>query len=95
MLTREEAEHIAKLAKLELTDEEFKKFIPQLSEILDYVDTLNEVDTESVEPTFHAIEGIKNRFQEKDNKDQRLSRKDVLRNAKEHNDTHIFTDAVL
>ena len=50
-LSREEVLHIAKLARLELTDKEIDTFSPQLSSILEYVDMLQEVDTEGVEET--------------------------------------------
>lgn len=43
--------HIARLAKLRLTDEEVSMFAHQLTDIVAYMDILNEVDTSSVEPT--------------------------------------------
>lgn len=43
--------HIAKLANIKLSEEEIKKFTPQLSKIIDYVSELSEVDTKDVEPT--------------------------------------------
>jgi aspartyl-tRNA(Asn)/glutamyl-tRNA(Gln) amidotransferase subunit C len=51
--------HIAKLARLGLTDTEKKKYEGQLGQILDYIEQLKEVDTEGVEPTSHAT-GVKN-----------------------------------
>lgn len=50
-LSKREIEHIANLARLELTDEELKKYGEQLSGILNYIDQLKEVDTAGVEPT--------------------------------------------
>lgn len=50
-LTRDQVEHVAKLARLGLSEKEIEKFQTQLSGILDYVELLNEVDTEGVEPT--------------------------------------------
>ena len=49
-LTLEEVQKIAKLARLKLTEIEESKFQDQLSSILDYVEKLNEVDTEGVKP---------------------------------------------
>lgn len=43
--------HVAKLAKLELTEAEIEKFTPQLSNVLDHFSELSEVDTKDVEPT--------------------------------------------
>lgn len=50
-LTKEQVQHIAKLARLKLSEAEVEKFQTQLSGILDYVEQLNEVNTDKVEPT--------------------------------------------
>lgn len=50
-LKKEEVLHVAKLAKLDLTETEIEKFTPQLSKIIDYISELSEVDTNGVEPT--------------------------------------------
>lgn len=50
-LTESQVRHIAKLARLKLSDAEVKKFCKELASILDYVDILNELDTENIEPT--------------------------------------------
>lgn len=51
MLTKDDVLHVAKLAKLKLTDAEIEKFTPQLSSVLNHFSELSEVDTESTEPT--------------------------------------------
>lgn len=50
-LTKDQVKHIAKLARLELTDAEVGKFTKELTSILQYVDMLREVDTTGVVPT--------------------------------------------
>jgi aspartyl-tRNA(Asn)/glutamyl-tRNA(Gln) amidotransferase subunit C len=50
-LTVQQVEDIAELARLSLTSEEKQKYAEQLSVILEYIDMLNEVDTEGVEET--------------------------------------------
>jgi len=55
-LTLEEVEHIAALARLELSEDERAAFQKQLSSILEYVEKLKAVDTEGVEPMSHSIE---------------------------------------
>ena len=55
--------HVAKLARLDLTDEEVARFSTQLSAILDYIEKLNELDTDSVEPLAHCLP-IHNIFRE-------------------------------
>jgi len=55
MITKKEVEHIAKLARLGLADEEIKKYQKELSSILDYIEKLKEVDIKGVEPTSHPV----------------------------------------
>lgn len=50
MITKKDVEHIASLARIELSDKEEKKFEKELSAILKFVEKLNEVDTAGVEP---------------------------------------------
>lgn len=54
-ITREQVEHVAKLARLAVSEEEKVLFGRQLSSILTYVETLNRVDTSQVEPTSHVL----------------------------------------
>ena len=49
-ISLKEVEHIAELARIELTEEEKKKFSDELSDVLSYVEQLQEVDTKNVEP---------------------------------------------
>ncbi|MBI4253243.1 Asp-tRNA(Asn)/Glu-tRNA(Gln) amidotransferase subunit GatC [Candidatus Uhrbacteria bacterium] len=58
-LTKQDIEHIARLARLELSEEEKERFSSQLSSILDYVGQLSEVDTKGVEYHYH-VEGLFN-----------------------------------
>ena len=55
MIKIKDVEHVAKLARLELTEAEKEKFASQLSSILEYAEEMNEVDTTGVEPMSHAI----------------------------------------
>ena len=54
-ITMEEVEHVAKLARLELSQGEKEKYLVQLEKILDYVDLLKKIDTKDIEPTSHAL----------------------------------------
>jgi aspartyl-tRNA(Asn)/glutamyl-tRNA(Gln) amidotransferase subunit C len=54
-LSREQVLHIAELAKLGITEEETECFAEQLSEILDYAEMLNRLDTDAIPPTAQAI----------------------------------------
>ncbi|MFA6533807.1 MAG: Asp-tRNA(Asn)/Glu-tRNA(Gln) amidotransferase subunit GatC [Patescibacteria group bacterium] len=53
-ISQKEIEHIARLARLELTSADKKKYAGQLSEILDYIDQLKTVDTAGVTPTYQV-----------------------------------------
>jgi len=55
MITKKEVEHLAKLARLGLTQKEINKIQKELSLILDYFNSLKEVKTEDIEPTSHPI----------------------------------------
>ena len=62
-ISREEVEHVARLARLALEPTELDELTGQLDAILGYVDKLNELDTEDVEPTAHAVP-MENAFRE-------------------------------
>ncbi len=62
-LIRKEIEHIAKLARLDLTEDELEKYGSQLSNVLNYIDQLKEVDVAGVEPTAQ-ITGLENIFRD-------------------------------
>ena len=56
MIKKEEVQHIAKLARLGITKKEEEKFQKDLSSILDYFNSIKEVDVSKIEPTFHPTE---------------------------------------
>lgn len=55
MITVKDVEHVAKLARLELSEAEKGTFTKQLDSILNYVEQMNEVDTTGIEPMSHVI----------------------------------------
>ena len=56
MIDREQVLHVARLARLQLTDEEVERMAGELSKILGHIDTINELDLEGVPPTSHVVE---------------------------------------
>ncbi|MBI3622309.1 MAG: Asp-tRNA(Asn)/Glu-tRNA(Gln) amidotransferase subunit GatC [Nitrospirae bacterium] len=54
-LSQDDVRHVATLARLALDDAETARFGRQLSRILDYIQTLNELDTSQIEPTAHVV----------------------------------------
>ena len=59
-LSKEEVEHIAELARLELTEEEIERYRSQLSDILDYADRLQALDTSDIPPTASVLKSGSN-----------------------------------
>ncbi len=62
-LTKKQVLHISNISNLNLSDSEINSFTPQLSKVIDYIDILNEVDTQGVEPTYQVV-GLKNVFRD-------------------------------
>lgn len=56
MLDRAQVLHVARLARLELTDEEVQRMAGELSHVLDHIEKINELDLSGVEPTSHVID---------------------------------------
>jgi aspartyl-tRNA(Asn)/glutamyl-tRNA(Gln) amidotransferase subunit C len=54
-ISRADVEHVARLARLSLSEAELERMREQLSAILQYIDKLRALDTDSVEPTAHAV----------------------------------------
>ncbi len=54
-LDEQAVRHVAHLARLSVTDDEVARYAQQLSRVLTYVEQLNELDTEGVPPTAHAL----------------------------------------
>ncbi len=78
-ITRREVEHVARLARLELSEGEKDLMTAQLDRILGYMDKLNELDTGGVEPTSHVIPMV-NVMREDETKPS-LPAEDALANA--------------
>jgi aspartyl-tRNA(Asn)/glutamyl-tRNA(Gln) amidotransferase subunit C len=57
-ITRDEVLHVARLARLELTDDEVERFTDQLSAILEAVAKVSELDLSGVEPTAHPLDVV-------------------------------------
>ena len=78
-ITREDVLHVARLARLALTEEEVERFRDQLSAILEAVSKVSELDLEGIPPTSHPLDLV-NVFAE-DEPRPSLSREDALANA--------------
>jgi len=83
-ISREEVEHVALLARLELTEEETEVYTEQLNSILEYAAILESLDTEQVVPTSHAVP-LHNVLRE-DQVQPSMDRAQVLSNAPDEED---------
>lgn len=79
IISREEVEHIAKLAKLSLSEQEVDKYAKDIASIAEFMEQLKEVDISGVAPTAHVVDK-KNVFRADENKES-FPREQILKNA--------------
>jgi len=95
MITKKEVEHIAKLARLGLTEKEKEKMQKELSSVLGYIEKLKEVDISKVEPTSYSIK-IENVMREDQSKEKKLeTRKKLIEMAPEKKEGYLKTKSIL
>jgi aspartyl-tRNA(Asn)/glutamyl-tRNA(Gln) amidotransferase subunit C len=83
-ITRAEVEQVARLARLELTDDEQERMTAQLDAILGYIDKLNALDTSAVEPTTTVIPMVS--VMREDAVRPSLTQEEALENAPDRED---------
>lgn len=94
-LDEKEIRHLAKLAGLELTSQEIKKYQEQLSETLDYVGNLKELDVSKTPPTNSPIDLKSVFFNDGESNKRKLSEKEVFQNAKKKKKNYFSTEKIL
>jgi aspartyl-tRNA(Asn)/glutamyl-tRNA(Gln) amidotransferase subunit C len=92
-LTRQEVQKVSLLARLQLTPDELDLMTAQMGQIVAYVETLSELDTENVEPMAHAVD-VANVFAA-DELRASLDRAAALANAPHHDREFYLVPAVL
>lgn len=92
-ISMKQIEHVAWLARIELTEDEKKSFTQQLNEILDYFKKIDEVDTSNIEPTFHVLDLVN--VLRDDKVEPSLSTEDALKNAPQKEDSFIKAPKIL
>ncbi|MAT58035.1 MAG: Asp-tRNA(Asn)/Glu-tRNA(Gln) amidotransferase GatCAB subunit C [Ignavibacteriae bacterium] len=83
-VNNKQVEQIAKLARLKFDENEIENLTKDMNKILDYMDQLNELDTDNIEPLSHPLD-LSNVMRE-DNLKESISRDDVFKNAPSHNE---------
>jgi aspartyl-tRNA(Asn)/glutamyl-tRNA(Gln) amidotransferase subunit C len=92
-ISKDDVTKVAELARLEVTEEETGIFTEQLGNILEYIEKLNELDTDNVEPTSHVLD-ISTPLRE-DKVVKWLSIEEVLQNAPESEDNFFVVPQVI
>ena len=92
-ISKDDIIKVSELARLEFKEEELEKFTEQLGNILEYVEQLNELDTDNVEPTSHVLD-ISTPLRE-DKVVEWLSTEEVLKNAPEREDDFFVVPQVI
>lgn len=94
-LGKSKVKHVANLSKLPLTAAEIEKFSRQLSQIVDFVEQLNEVDTSNVEPT-HQTTGLQGVYRNDEaSSEDVLSQKEALSGSKKVHNGYFVVPAIL
>ena len=93
MLSKEDVLKIAKLSKLEFSENEIEKFRTDLNKIFDHMEELNSVDTIDVEPLFNVLD-LKDVLRKDVVKDSGI-KKDILKNAPNSDDELIIVPKVV
>lgn len=92
-ITKEQIEHVAKLARLNLTEAEKEKYANELGSIIEFVNKLNQLDTTDVQQTAHVVP-INNVFRE-DKVEPSFDREKILMNASVQKDGCVLVPKVV
>jgi aspartyl-tRNA(Asn)/glutamyl-tRNA(Gln) amidotransferase subunit C len=84
MVTREDVAYVARLSRIELDQHDLDAFVPQMQEILAYIEKLNEIDTAAIDPTPQVLP-LRNVTAE-DSSVPCVAREDALQSAPETSD---------
>jgi len=92
-ISKDEVKYVAKLARIKLEESTLESFTLQLGKILNFMETLNKLDTENTLPTCHVLE-LKNVFR-KDEPKASLENDAALANAPEKENGHFKVPKII
>ncbi|MFO8232386.1 MAG: Asp-tRNA(Asn)/Glu-tRNA(Gln) amidotransferase subunit GatC [Longimonas sp.] len=92
-ITPDDVDHVAELARLSFDASEKEQLASEMSRILDYIDTLNELDTAGVPPMAHGLD-LKN-VTRADAPNARISKEQALQNAPDTDGEHMRVPRVI
>jgi len=93
-VTLDEIKKLARLSRIDLSEEEAESLRGELENILGYVDQLSDVDTEGLETT-SQVTGLTNQMRKDEVKDYGVNREDLLKNTPDSQDGYIKVKKVL
>ncbi|MGX9366028.1 Asp-tRNA(Asn)/Glu-tRNA(Gln) amidotransferase subunit GatC [Desulfoplanes sp. PS50] len=92
-ITTNEVTQIARLARLDIAEDQAGLFAGQMDTILSYMDTLNELDTSSVEPMYSPVDNVS--VLREDEAIQTISRDEILKNAPEEDGRYFLVPKIV
>lgn len=95
MVTKEEVLHVAKLAKLEFTEDELSTLTEELNHVIGYIDQLTEVDVTGVAPLENLNESVEQNVLRRDAERPSLPVSEALKNAPKAGDNYFLVPKVL
>ena len=93
MLSKEDIQRLASISKLHLDEQEAKKYTQEIIGIIDFVEGLQEVDTDGLEPTYHG-NGLKNVYRE-DEPVQADYTQAMVENAQDHHEGYVKVPVII
>jgi aspartyl-tRNA(Asn)/glutamyl-tRNA(Gln) amidotransferase subunit C len=93
-ISKDEVRHVARLARLALDEDNLDAMAGQIGTILEYMETLNRIDTTNVEPTAHAVSAAATPVRE-DAAGEHLARDEALANAPEKDGASFLVPRVI
>ena len=93
-ISKEEVQHVARLARLALDDQALDAMAGQIGTVLEYMETLNRIDTTDVEPTAHAVSAAATPLRDDETRGH-LDRDQALANAPEKDDASFLVPRVI
>jgi aspartyl-tRNA(Asn)/glutamyl-tRNA(Gln) amidotransferase subunit C len=94
VINKEEVKHIAKLARLGLTEKEIEQLQKELSSILDYFEKLKKVDISGIEPTTHSIL-VENVMRDDERRKSKVESRKLLDLAPETKESYLKVKSIL
>ncbi|WP_373898044.1 Asp-tRNA(Asn)/Glu-tRNA(Gln) amidotransferase subunit GatC [Haloimpatiens sp. FM7315] len=92
-ISKKDVEYVAKLSKIHINEDEKDEFIKDFNDILNYMEILNGLDTENIEPLTNPYY-IDNKFREDEVLDS-MSPKEVFRNSKDRYEEYFIVPKVI